>query len=169
MNKDYERGFADGYLSADRERILPFFDSCLSYNVLDGYLDYCQDSEKNYKDIMSSAIDYLCEYMRVEIGEYYEEYEKGYTKAVTDISLNLKNMKNIEWYQKRYLDLIQSSLISSFSSNNIEVPTEKIKQIATTFAYIFALNYKYSKYENELKNEVKLLNSPNRKKKQLLF
>ena len=61
---------------------------------------------------------------------------------------------------KKYLYLIQNSLTSSFSVNDIEIPTDKIKNVATTFAYIFELNYNYSKYEKELK----LLNSHKKEK-----
>ena len=114
--------------------------------------------------MINSAIDYSREYIGSEIGDYYDIYDKGYKQAITDISHSLKDMKNIGWAQKKYLDLIQNSLISSFSVNDIEIPIDKIKSVATTFAYIFELNYNYSKYEKELK----LLNS-HKKEKKLLF
>lgn len=162
INEDYERGFADGYLAADRENILPvlsFEDDNYDIAYLEGYLAG-QNNEKIDEDMINSVI----EYMRSELKAYYDRYDEGYEQAITDINRYLKDMEDIGWAQKKYLDLIQNSLISSFSKNDIEIPTDKIKNVATTFAYIFELNYNYSKYEKELK----LLNS-HKKEKKLLF
>lgn len=166
INEDYERGFADGYLAADRPKIFPFLffeDAAYDCAYLEGYFAG-RNNEKIDEDMINSAIDYSREYIGSEIDDYYDIYDKGYKQAITDISHNLKDMKNIGWAQKKYLGLIQNSLISSFSVNDIEMQTDKIKNVATTFAYIFELNYNYSKYEKELK----LLNSP-KKEKRLLF
>lgn len=166
INEDYERGFADGYLAADRKTIFPFLffeDAGYDCAYLEGYFAGL-NNEKIDEDMINSAIAYSREYIRSETNDYYDIYDEGYRQAITDISHNLKDMKNIGWAQKKYLDLIQNSLISSFSVNDIEIPTDKIKNVATTFAYIFELNYKYSKYEKELK----LLNS-HKKEKKLLF